>query len=297
MLTTTAALCVIYTATCTTNTSHCSPLSYLPIKAKDNDNPFNHVQGAKDRESEGPGELQEPGAGTGLRSKDQNAAVGRREHWTIDKEDEGGGEDVDQEDEEDECEEDKNDAEEEEDEAEEGQEKQDQGESSPPLSPQQRLIAAAMAIKSSVVPDRFQFSQDIYFHPPPGDCQPDFPPVLIRPTCYDPGGGNPFLVVLVLSSYLPSADLERTAVRTTYGSVTRGRRWPPDKPLTAPVRLVFVLGRPPKQRHRQQVMDESSKYGDLLVADFKDSYQNLTLKVLRGLAWTVSDCPQARLVV
>ena len=166
-----------------------------------------------------------------------------------------------------------------------------------------RLSAAALAIKTVFVPASFMFSEDVYFHPPKASSNRalNIPRLLFSPAqaCSASGGSindAPFLMVLVLSSYLNNSAEERQAIRSTYGSVARGGRWP-GKHLAASVVLVFLLGTPPNEIDLQQVKDEVSEFGDLLVADFRDSYQNLTLKVLRGLRWVLDNCPQAKFIL
>jgi hypothetical protein len=43
--------------------------------------------------------------------------------------------------------------------------------------------------------------------------------------------------------------------------------------------------------------DENSRYGDVLYADFVDSYRNLTYKSLTSLYWAASKCPRASFVM
>ena len=54
------------------------------------------------------------------------------------------------------------------------------------------------------------------------------------------------------------------------------------------LKTVFVLGR---QKHspsiEKRLTEEAMSYNDLLVVDFIESYENLTLKVLAGLHWTI----------
>ena len=172
------------------------------------------------------------------------------------------------------------------------------------LSGRERLSAAASAIKVVFVPASYMFSEDVYFHPPRPSSHhaPNATDLLFSPAhiCSARGetksGDDPFLMVLVLSSYLEHSVEERQAIRSTYGSVARGGRWP-GKPLAAPVRLVFLLGTPPNETDLQQVKAEVSKFGDLLVADFRDSYRNLTLKVLRGLRWVRDNCAQVKFIL
>ena len=44
-------------------------------------------------------------------------------------------------------------------------------------------------------------------------------------------------------------------------------------------------------------LQESSKYHDVVAADFVDSYRNLTLKMMVGLKWVSRFCPHSRFVL
>ena len=44
-------------------------------------------------------------------------------------------------------------------------------------------------------------------------------------------------------------------------------------------------------------MQEAETYGDLVIADFKDTYENMTLKVGLALKWIVQFCPTAETVM
>ncbi len=55
------------------------------------------------------------------------------------------------------------------------------------------------------------------------------------------------------------------------------------------VKVLFLLG-----NGRDQVYEESRKFGDIIQEDFHDSYRNLTLKTMMGLKWASAFCPQAR---
>ncbi|XP_070185165.1 beta-1,3-galactosyltransferase 1-like [Littorina saxatilis] len=163
------------------------------------------------------------------------------------------------------------------------------------LDPMQQ---AASAIRTSYIPPSYRFSTELYFHPPSSNRPLNLPQLLHNPSdaCSGEKGNETFLVVLVLSSYLDNGATERQAIRSTYGSVARGQRWP-TKSIAAPVSLVFVLGRPPPGVQQLIVQQEVKKHGDLVVADFVDSYQNLTLKVLVGLDWARHHCPQASFIL
>uniref|UniRef100_A0A6I8NMD4 Hexosyltransferase n=1 Tax=Ornithorhynchus anatinus TaxID=9258 RepID=A0A6I8NMD4_ORNAN len=91
--------------------------------------------------------------------------------------------------------------------------------------------------------------------------------------------GAPFLLVLVSSA--PAHRARREAIRATWGSRrrARGRR----------VRTLFLLGR--------EGAAEALARRDVVAADFRDAYRNLTRKTLSGLAWAAARCPGARYVL
>ncbi|KAL8609351.1 hypothetical protein ACOMHN_008145 [Nucella lapillus] len=131
----------------------------------------------------------------------------------------------------------------------------------------QRVKTALSLYRFHVKDEEGYYKQPVNSHVHP------FSPFLYSPAnncSADSSLESPFLVVLVLSSYLQQAAKERAAIRATYGSVASGGggRWPKGKPLAAPVTMLFLLGTPPSPTHRQLVQTESARYGDMLVADF-----------------------------
>lgn len=74
----------------------------------------------------------------------------------------------------------------------------------------------------------------------------------------------------------------RHAIRDTWASVCKNN--------TAHVRYVFLLGTTSDRKVSDEVRSESSRYGDMLVSDFVDSYSNLTFKTLVGLRWIIRHC-------
>ena len=99
------------------------------------------------------------------------------------------------------------------------------------------------------------------------------------------------LDLLVIVPSPPGASELRDTIRTTWGSVVN-RAWPHTSPgrQRSKVALMFVLGRQGKGLMSTVLMRESKLHGDLLLGDFVDSYQNLTLKMLAGLNWVSSHC-------
>ena len=93
----------------------------------------------------------------------------------------------------------------------------------------------------------------------------------------------PFLLVIVNSS--PHRQLyaeKRNAIRQTWGQFTR-----PVAPEGSVLNwaVVFMMGKTYDAVRDEQIKAESKKYGDLLIVDFKDSYRNITKKLLSAFEW------------
>uniref|UniRef100_A0A8C5WGN5 Hexosyltransferase n=1 Tax=Leptobrachium leishanense TaxID=445787 RepID=A0A8C5WGN5_9ANUR len=111
------------------------------------------------------------------------------------------------------------------------------------------------------------------------------PPLLISPSraC----SNLPFLLILVTSS--PSHLDRRDAIRQTWGSRSTSAL---SDSLT-----VFLLAVPESQDEKAVLAQESMLHGDIIQAEFADTYQNLTLKTLVGLTWATEHCPNAKFVL
>ncbi|NXC27771.1 B3GL1 acetylgalactosaminyltransferase, partial [Campylorhamphus procurvoides] len=97
---------------------------------------------------------------------------------------------------------------------------------------------------------------------------------------------NPFLVILVSSR--PRDLRARQAIRITWGSRSS---WWGQRVLT-----LFLLGQDPQGGNKAtelSVEDESNLYGDIIQQDFRDTYDNLTLKTIMGFHWLSEFCPNA----
>lgn len=107
---------------------------------------------------------------------------------------------------------------------------------------------------------------------------------------------SPYLVIMCLSKYY---DIEtREAIRHTWGSVANLRRWPNVQNAISDVKLVFLLGSHENSLVKKAIIeDETRRFGDIVAADFIDSYTNLTYKVLMGLKWVSDFCPTTKFVV
>ncbi|CDW56676.1 Galactosyl T domain containing protein [Trichuris trichiura] len=84
--------------------------------------------------------------------------------------------------------------------------------------------------------------------------------------------------VVALKTRIEEVEL-RKAIRETWTSQLR-----------CPV--VFAVGKSPHSANNSNIINESSIYGDILQADFIDSYFNLTLKSLSILQWMVEHSAQ-----
>lgn len=102
-----------------------------------------------------------------------------------------------------------------------------------------------------------------------------------------------YFVILVHSA--PNHFIERQAIRTTWGSVKSFRNWS--------FRLIFLMGEAHNPHEmsnsdvREEILNESDLYGDIVTGNFEDTYRNLTYKHLMGYKWVLSHCPLAKFVI
>lgn len=113
-----------------------------------------------------------------------------------------------------------------------------------------------------------------------------------RDLCDGPSGA-PYILFLIPSL---SAHVEmRRVIRETWGSVVR-QPWPGTVNLPQ-VRIVFVFGMSTNVNESSVLKHEHILWGDVVFADFVDSYRNLTLKSLTSLHWASTRCSGAKFVV
>ena len=106
---------------------------------------------------------------------------------------------------------------------------------------------------------------------------------------------DPFLLIMVLSVH--SHIDTREAIRNTWGRSAYPGVWPKVGVLPEKVKLVFLFGRGKTGLMNTIVKDESRTYNDIIQADFKDSYFNLTYKVITGIRWVAQFCPGAKYIL
>ncbi|CAL1529754.1 unnamed protein product [Lymnaea stagnalis] len=103
---------------------------------------------------------------------------------------------------------------------------------------------------------------------------------------------DPMEMLIILMS-LPGETKTRLDIRTTWASQLYGGSWYQNEI----VRMAFFFGGAGLRIDEVRALKlESDQYGDIVVADFQESYQNLSLKLATSLTWTVQHCPRAKYV-
>lgn len=102
----------------------------------------------------------------------------------------------------------------------------------------------------------------------------------------------PFLVLLLAVE--PKKTDARDAIRKTWAneSVAGGLGF---------VRLFFIGVNKDTQRNgsklQHTIEEESHRYHDIIQQDYRDTYNNLTLKTLMGMYWITKYCPEAKYIM
>ncbi|KAL6734114.1 hypothetical protein Aduo_004688 [Ancylostoma duodenale] len=61
--------------------------------------------------------------------------------------------------------------------------------------------------------------------------------------------------------------------------------------------LIFSVGLPSSPEHQERLKNESSIHGDILQANYMDTYRNLTLKQLAELRYVASSCQNIKAII
>ncbi|XP_041363246.1 beta-1,3-galactosyltransferase 1-like [Gigantopelta aegis] len=110
-------------------------------------------------------------------------------------------------------------------------------------------------------------------------------------------GSTPLLVIMVIT--LHNMTSQRQAIRDTWGSVSisnLGKSSSGGDQLL-PIKVFFVLGVSKNATGNVALAKEADAKKDIIVAEFDDSYFNLTLKVLMSFRWIREFCPAAKYVM
>lgn len=105
--------------------------------------------------------------------------------------------------------------------------------------------------------------------------------------------GEVLLVLFVKSS--PENAARRKTIRNTWGDELY--IW---ANFFAPIKVLFVLGVHPDEHSwmvQKKLETESWVYGDLIQQDFKDTFHNLTAKLILQFHWASKYCPKAKFVM
>lgn len=113
-------------------------------------------------------------------------------------------------------------------------------------------------------------------------------------TCDPMSTSPPVLIIIVPSS--PSHVEERKAIRSTWGSVSHGEKWPLQN-IKGKAKLVFLLGITENITTLQKIQDEVNEHNDIVQCNFLDTYRNLSLKILSGIRWTYLKCPDVKYIL
>ena len=120
--------------------------------------------------------------------------------------------------------------------------------------------------------------------------------VIVNPYVYqyliDPGSSvckEKSDVLLLIYVYSVSANFkQRTVKRNSWGQLNHTH--------ISRTRIIFILGQPGNPSEQTGIQQESDQFGDIVQADFLDTYRNLTLKGFTALKWISSYCAQAKFV-
>jgi hypothetical protein len=107
-----------------------------------------------------------------------------------------------------------------------------------------------------------------------------------------PCKGSVKLLLIVFT--LPSDFQVRDTIRQTWGSIVKTGRVPGSIVDYPGVEVYFILGM--SDVSMAGIFKEIHKYDDIILADFHEDYQNLTLKTLLSLKWANANCPNAEFV-
>ncbi|RUS82794.1 hypothetical protein EGW08_009458, partial [Elysia chlorotica] len=120
---------------------------------------------------------------------------------------------------------------------------------------------------------------------------PDTFPISSKTVC---APASPRLLFMVPSVASPQAAAERSEIRKTWASTLYGPTWR----QTSAARIAFFFGGAGlNAKQMTHLREESIRYGDIVVGDFVDSYQNLSLKMATIITWAARCCPSLKAAV
>ncbi len=100
---------------------------------------------------------------------------------------------------------------------------------------------------------------------------------------------NMLYLVMVPVSATQEGYTRRQAIRKTWGKNNFFEQFNS--------RTIYLLGNTNNSGQQAQIEEENKQFHDIIQADFKDSYHNLTMKILMGMKWTITHCSLARYII
>ena len=100
----------------------------------------------------------------------------------------------------------------------------------------------------------------------------------------------PFLLVIIPSP--PDHAEIRQVIRETWGQYVSNTSLPPPHSSKV-IKLAFLLGIWNDPIIKKSLLAENKQFRDIVVGNFRDSYRNLTRKILLGLKWMSAYCGEA----
>jgi hypothetical protein len=106
-----------------------------------------------------------------------------------------------------------------------------------------------------------------------------------------------YMTILIVVPSIPSHHFVRDAIRATYGTYAKERFFLQQVGVEVTIRLMFLVGKDGLSASEKIIKNESRTYGDIVYADFNESYRNLTRKMLIALKWISVYCSDVDFVM
>ena len=157
------------------------------------------------------------------------------------------------------------------------------------------LVPLLLTHRNSDIPDEvanLEYNADYYLTLRKFKINPINRQYLLEPNDAACVGSSPSPYLLILIPSIPDHFSTREAIRKTYGSFADNSlyRTGASGKLNVSISVIFMLGKVESRFNASLVQSEHAIYGDILQADFDDTYANLTLKMLLGIKWISTRC-------
>ncbi|KAH9502354.1 Beta-1,3-galactosyltransferase 5 [Bulinus truncatus] len=108
---------------------------------------------------------------------------------------------------------------------------------------------------------------------------------------------EPAFLLIIIPSTINQTD-HRDLIRKTWLRAAETNAWP-RREIRDKIKHIFLFGSSAKSRTKdlEKLTIESFINRDIVMADFEDTYRNLTTKMLVGLKWTLKYCSHVQYVI